>query len=128
MNEGCEIMKKRTRQKFGKKVDIEELAYQKEKNKKQNFKKELKVATSSKFSKKMKNYSEERRAQEAVTASRADAFARRGRAGGRRGPRQDHDHGRRVLFAGAFSGKPGRPRRDSVRDARPELLRAADGR
>ena len=35
-------MKKRTRQKFGKKVDIEELAYRKEKTKKQNFKKELK--------------------------------------------------------------------------------------
>ncbi len=65
-------MKKRTRQKFGKKVDIEELAYQKEKNKKQNFKKELKVATSSKFSKKMKNYSEERRAQEADEKRKLD--------------------------------------------------------
>ena len=30
--------------------------------------------------------------------------------------------------AGTLSGKPGRSRRDSVRDARPELLRAADGR
>ena len=39
-----------------------------------------------------------------------------------------HDYGRRVLFVGAFSGKPGGPRRDSVRDARPKLLRAADGR
>lgn len=65
-------MKKRTRQKFGKKVDIEELAYQKEKNKKQNFKKELKVAVSSELEKKMKNYSEERRAQEADEKRKLD--------------------------------------------------------
>ena len=38
----------------------------------QNFKKELKVATSSKFSKKMKNYSEERRAQEADEKRKLD--------------------------------------------------------
>lgn len=65
-------MKKRTRQKFRKKVDIEELAYQKEKNKKQNFKKELKVAVSSELEKKMKNYSEERRAQEADEKRKLD--------------------------------------------------------
>ncbi|MFR7669838.1 MAG: hypothetical protein ACLU0O_02940 [Collinsella sp.] len=45
----------------------------------------------------------------------------------------DEAHGKITItgdeyFCRAFSGKPGRPRRDPVRDARPELLRAADGR
>ena len=58
-------MKKRIREMFGKNVDIEELVYQEEKTRQQNFREKIKVETNSGFDKKLENYSKEREAQEA---------------------------------------------------------------